>query len=267
MKAAKPSCATRHRRLLFVSIGSLCGILALLLIRFFLISPPEVLRVGFIGTLTGPQSDLGGQGRNGALFAVEEINARGGINGVRLELVFRDDHNDAARARRAIAELAAEGLPVIISHQTSALAAESLAGIAGSGSILVSATASAERFAGKDDQFIRITGGNVLMMDPLRDHLFEGRSRRRVSAFYDPRNESYALDMVNRLKNTVPGGCALDLEVQRLHPGGAAFGAAAHALRTRNADAAVVIYGPFDAALFAQVARKHGFRGELLSPA
>lgn len=53
--------------------------------------PVKPLRVGLIGPFTGPSADFGLPMVNGAMLAVEEINAAGGYLGRPLELVVKDD--------------------------------------------------------------------------------------------------------------------------------------------------------------------------------
>lgn len=50
----------------------------------------EVIKIGQMSGLTGIGSDIGVEERNGALLAVEEINARGGIAGRAIDLVSED---------------------------------------------------------------------------------------------------------------------------------------------------------------------------------
>jgi len=61
--------------------------------------------IGFYGALTGPQATFAQSGRNGARLAVEEINAAGGVLGVRLDLLVEDDHNEPAEAASAVSKL------------------------------------------------------------------------------------------------------------------------------------------------------------------
>ena len=68
---------------------------------------------------------------NGAQIAVDEINAKGGVDGRMLELVAYDDHNSAADAVRAIQRLAGQDkVSAVIASYTSevALALEPWAG-------------------------------------------------------------------------------------------------------------------------------------------
>jgi branched-chain amino acid transport system substrate-binding protein len=55
--------------------------------------------VGGLFSITGPQSYLGEPERNTLEMAVEEINAKGGINGNKVTAVIYDDEGDANKAR------------------------------------------------------------------------------------------------------------------------------------------------------------------------
>ena len=60
---------------------------------------------------------------NGAQIAVDEINAKGGVDGRQLELVAYDDHNSAADAVRAIQRLATQDkVSAVIASYTSEVA-------------------------------------------------------------------------------------------------------------------------------------------------
>ena len=52
------------------------------------------LKIGVAGPLTGPNAAFGAQLKNGAEQAAADLNAKGGINGQKIELVFGDDASD-----------------------------------------------------------------------------------------------------------------------------------------------------------------------------
>ena len=52
------------------------------------------IKVGVAGPMTGPNAAFGAQLKNGAEQAAADINAKGGINGQKIELVFGDDVSD-----------------------------------------------------------------------------------------------------------------------------------------------------------------------------
>jgi branched-chain amino acid transport system substrate-binding protein len=72
------------------------------------------IRIGVINSTTGLFADQGKLVQNGILLARDDINANGGINGRKIELVFEDDGSDARRAVKAFQKLAASKVQVII---------------------------------------------------------------------------------------------------------------------------------------------------------
>ena len=63
------------------------------------------VKVGILHPVSGALSYSGQQGRIGATLAIEEINAAGGIDGRRIELIVRDTQSDPTKAVNAVAEL------------------------------------------------------------------------------------------------------------------------------------------------------------------
>ena len=65
----------------------------------------EPLRIGWLAALTGPSSAPGVGFDRGVVFAVEEINAAGGVKGRRIELFTRDTQGDPTKAVNATQEM------------------------------------------------------------------------------------------------------------------------------------------------------------------
>jgi branched-chain amino acid transport system substrate-binding protein len=65
----------------------------------------DPIRIGYLPALTGPSSSTGVGINRGTELAVAEINAAGGINGRKIELVVRDTQSDPTKAVNAVAEL------------------------------------------------------------------------------------------------------------------------------------------------------------------
>lgn len=61
----------------------------------------NTLVIGGIGPLTGAAATYGTAVKNGTELAVEEINAAGGVNGMKLKMEFQDDEHDAEKAVNA----------------------------------------------------------------------------------------------------------------------------------------------------------------------
>jgi len=73
-------------------------------------APVEPIKVGFVGDFTGDWSQTEIPYRDGALFAIDEINEAGGVLGRPLELVTRDCKNDGPLTIRFTEELIDEGI-------------------------------------------------------------------------------------------------------------------------------------------------------------
>jgi len=56
------------------------------------------IKIGSAGPMTGQYAAFGEQLRRGATMAVEDINAAGGVNGQKLQLVIGDDACDPKQA-------------------------------------------------------------------------------------------------------------------------------------------------------------------------
>lgn len=122
-------------------------------------APP--IRLGFSGQLTGPRSDLGVQGRNGATLAVEEINAAGGINGRKIELLAEDDKDTPAGAIQADESLLQKGVVAIVGHMTTSQTLAAYPVVEKQGGILVSPTTAAPGLDAKQDGFFRVIPSNT----------------------------------------------------------------------------------------------------------
>ncbi len=74
----------------------------------------EPIKLGFVGDFAGFWALSETPARDGALFAVEEINQAGGVLGRPLELITRDGQDDSALTVRLVEELIDQGVIYII---------------------------------------------------------------------------------------------------------------------------------------------------------
>ena len=64
----------------------------------------EIL-VGEYGSMTGPQATFGQSTHNGIMMAIDEINAKGGINGRKIKVITEDDQSKQEEAANAVTKL------------------------------------------------------------------------------------------------------------------------------------------------------------------
>ncbi|MEW6676910.1 MAG: branched-chain amino acid ABC transporter substrate-binding protein [Pseudomonadota bacterium] len=82
----------------------------------------DVVRIGSVAPLTGPQTHIGKDNENGARLAIEEINAAGltlGGKPVKLELLGEDDQADPKTATIVADKLLDAGVVAVIGHLNS----------------------------------------------------------------------------------------------------------------------------------------------------
>ncbi len=65
----------------------------------------DTIKVGVYGDTTGATSSFGVSTKNGIQLAFEEINAAGGVNGKKLEMIFEDDQGTPEKAKTVISKL------------------------------------------------------------------------------------------------------------------------------------------------------------------
>ena len=84
----------------------------------------ETIKIGLSGPLTGNAAVYGKGVANAAQMAVEEINAKGGLNGVLFELKAMDDVNDKSKVQNNYAELINWGMQISLGCVTTQPALE-----------------------------------------------------------------------------------------------------------------------------------------------
>ena len=85
-------------------------------------SSTPVYKIGSCGPITGDAAIYGQAVMNGAQIAVDEINAAGGINGVKVEYKFEDDVADGETAVNAYNKLMDWGMQVMVGPVTTGAA-------------------------------------------------------------------------------------------------------------------------------------------------
>ncbi|GAA5533021.1 ABC transporter substrate-binding protein [Deinococcus aluminii] len=81
----------------------------------------DTIQVGAITSLSGRFATFGRMQQAGFRVALDEINARGGVNGSRLELLLEDDASDTNKALNAAERLVNRKVPVVIGAYSSGI--------------------------------------------------------------------------------------------------------------------------------------------------
>jgi len=153
----------------------------------------EPLRIGFVGTLSGKAALLGTAGRDGVLLAIEECNRQGGVNGRKVELLVKDDGNEAEQAKKVDQELINAGVSAILGHMSSEMTAAVYETVMASGLVLLSPTVSSVEFSGLDDNMLRVAGTSDALTRGLAGHCATQKGWKQAAIIYDMANKAYSL--------------------------------------------------------------------------
>lgn len=151
----------------------------------------QPIRIGFTAGITGRNAALGVDGRDGAILAVETINAAGGINGHPLELVIEDDLGTAEGAIAADHALINADVTAIIGHMTSDASIASWPESKDSGMVFLSPTVSTPLLANQKDNFFRLIVTNDAPANSLAHYAYKTLGLRKITIVYDIDNLAF----------------------------------------------------------------------------
>lgn len=211
------------------------------------------LKIGFIGGTSGRVADLGIAGRNGVILAVEERNALGGVKGQRVELILKDDKQDAKFSKKAAEELVTEGVVAILGPMTSSMAME-VVPVSNQFEILtMGTTVTTNKLTGKDDYFFRTLSSTLDTASETAKYLYQYKQTKKVAAVYDLKNKAYTENWLNdfsvafeEMGGTIAKSISFNSNNQL------EFEAVAHELVVATPDTIVLIANSVDAALLAK---------------
>ena len=226
---------------------------------------PAPVKIGFVGGFEGRNADLAQEGRDGALLAVEQFDANAGADGIRVELVVKDDRNDPEVARRVDRELISEGAVAIIGHMTSQM---SVAGVEVANEhrvLMMSPTTSTNELTGLDDYFLRVYAASGGDADALAFLASEHLKTKKVSAALDIANSAHTKSWLGAFSDahTERGGEIVAVREFESSES-ASLATIADELLVPGPDTVFILAGSLDTGLLCQYLRGRGFDGPIL---
>jgi len=179
--------------------------------------PKGEIKIGTVFPLTGDAAVYGESLKNGIELAKEEINAKGGIKGRMINVIYEDDVNVPSTGVSAFRKLVeTQNVPVIIGGAGSSVAL-ALAPIANEEKVvLLSPTATAPALTQAGKYFFRTWPSDNYDGGYMAKFAFEKLGLRKVSILYV--NNDYGLGIANVFKDdfTKLGGEILNSESYEL---------------------------------------------------
>lgn len=142
---------------------------------------PGAFRIGVALSLSGEFWEHGRIELAGAVIRAEELNAQGGVDGRRVELVVMDTASDPGRAARAVEALATQGVSVIIGPAISGLVPAVREAAARHDVIAISPSATLPGLGKRGDRVFSIMFGDDLQGTALAAFMLQRLSYRRAA--------------------------------------------------------------------------------------
>lgn len=123
------------------------------------------IKIGLVAVVSGPLAEIGESHERGAKLAVKQINADGGIDGRKVELVVKDEKGDPATSVQVARELMSDGVKLIAGYtlDPDCLAASPI--ISNGGGLLVGLSCQGDSLTQADltDNYFQLAPSNTML--------------------------------------------------------------------------------------------------------
>jgi len=147
----------------------------------------DTIKLGVAGAQTGDLAGYGTPALNAARLVVDKINAAGGINGRRVEIIAQDDQCKPDLATNAATRLIAAGVPIVIGHTCSGATRVALGMYEDRNIVSVSPSATAPDLtqSGKFPHFFRTTPSDDAQARLGADFAIQALKAKKIAILHD----------------------------------------------------------------------------------
>lgn len=225
----------------------------------------STIKIGFVGSMTGPAAIWGSGNMAGATLAFEELNAAGGVNGRKIEFITVDDETSAPKGIAGFNRLVqSDKVFAVFGPSSSAVGVPMKATMAGSGvPVLIPSFSS--------PLMTEPPAPNIFRVGAINDRM-QGRGIANYLVNTDKRTKIAILRQSDEYGATGAGAVGDRLKELKMAPvANEVFNAAdtdftSQVLRVRSANPdAIVVYGyPAPSAIITRQLREVGIKAEII---
>lgn len=242
------------------------AVLAALIAVVVLMREPEPVKIGYLGSLTGKFADLGKTCRDGAILAVEQLNAGGGVNGRPLVVTFRDDVSLPEKAEESFRGFIETGVDVVIGPLISSNAKQILPLVNEFHLPTVGPVVAGDFMAGKDDYFIKLFPASGEFGVKIGELAVRKKSKGRFVTIHDDQNPAYAMPIIAGFNKVVADAGATVVEAIEFNSlASPSYDALAKRINESDPDGVLLITSSLSAANLVQQLKKLGSKAEVYS--
>lgn len=226
------------------------------------------VKIGGIGATSGAYANYGTSVKQGAQLAVDQINAAGGFDGIKFELLFGDSQGVAESAVAAYGKLLDDGMIISLGGTMSGETASIVAEGKEDGILILTPTASAkDAIAGNDNAF-RVCFNDPQQGTASAQFIYDNGLATKVAVFYQS-DTDYSSGLYDTFKTECKAkGIEIVAEQTFTSDSSSDFTAQINKLKEAKENGATVIFTPIyaeEAATFLTQAAQAGLTDDTIT--
>lgn len=226
----------------------------------------ETIKFGVVGPHSGDLASYGLPSVNAAKLVVEKVNAAGGINGKKIELLIEDDVCKPEFASNAATKLVTSGVEVILGPICSGATKAALPIYADAGVLVMSPSATADdlTFSGKYPNFFRTIAPNAAQSPAMVDFAISNLEATKIAVIHDKGDYGKPLAEGAKIKIEKDGKAKVVL-FEGITPGSMDYSAIVQKIKRSGAQA--VIFGGYhpEASKIVTIMKKKRLKTQFIS--
>lgn len=224
------------------------------------------LRIGLAGPTTGPVTQYGNMVREGALTAIELINAAGGVNGRQLEAVVYDDACEPKQGPIAANRAVNDDVNYVVGHVCSGATIAAAPIYDEEGIVMITPSATSPALTdGKNYEYIfRVTGRDDQQGPAAARYILDKAKPKKVAILHD--KQSYGQGIASAVRDTLAKGGIKPVLFEGINAGDSDYSAVITKLRSNGVD--FVYYGGYhpEMGLLLRQAAEQGVKAKFMGP-
>lgn len=244
-------------------------VVALAVVAWLALSPrgqqgSEGIRIAVAGPMTGQYAAFGEQMKRGAQMAVDDINARGGINGKKLLLEVADDACDPKQAVSIANQMASRGVIFVAGHYCSSTSIPASDVYQQEGMVEISPASTNPTFTDRGlSNIFRLCGRDDQQGPAAAEFIAKRFADKRIAIVHD--NQAYSKGLADATKTKLNALGIKEVLYDTITPGERDYSALVTKLKAAQID--ILYYGGYhsEAGLIVRQMREQGMDTRLIA--
>lgn len=223
----------------------------------------DTIKIGFLGALTGDVAMFGKPTLEGMKMAAEELNAAGGINGKKIEIVEADNRGDKQEGAAVTQKLISrDNVVAIVGDPTTGITKVAAPIAQKAGVVLLSAGATGPGVVENGDFIFRNTLLDAVAIPACIDFFAKDLGYKKVAVITSDNND-YSVGLSQTFRDAAKGKGIEIVADEKVKDGDKDFSAQITNIKAKKPD--VIFYSGYytEAALIMKEARKQGLKANM----